>query len=106
MRVLGIFPQLNEAMHDSKLLALALGYRILYGVLGGYLVARLAPFAPLGHALVSGVLGMIMGTLGAFAMWGLGPNWYPVVLAATALPCAWLGGLLGRNDANYSTAKP
>ena len=25
-----------------------------------------------------------------------GPHWYPLALVATALPCAWLGGRLGR----------
>jgi hypothetical protein len=22
----------------------------------------------------------------------LGPAWYPIAIAATALPCAWIGG--------------
>jgi len=26
----------------------------------------------------------------------LGPIWYPIALALTALPCAWLGGILYR----------
>jgi hypothetical protein len=99
MHALGLFPGLGKPILDSKLLALAFGYRLLYGVLGGYVIARLAPFAPLGHAVASGVVGMVLSTIGAVTMWGLGPNWYPVALAATALPCAWLGGTLGRNSA-------
>jgi hypothetical protein len=29
-------------------------------------------------------------------MWNLSPPWYPVLLAASALPSAWLGGVLHR----------
>lgn len=30
----------------------------------------------------------------------LGPAWYPILIALTALPCAWLGGRLAlRGDA-------
>ena len=47
------------------------------------------------HAL--GVIGTILSILGAIAMWDFGPNWYPVLLAASALPSAWLGGLLYRS---------
>ena len=99
MHALGLFPGLGKPILDSRLLAIAFGYRLLYGVLGGYVIARLAPFAPLGHAVASGFVGMVLSTIGAVTMWGLGPNWYPVVLAATALPCAWLGGTLGQNSA-------
>ena len=96
MHALGVFPALNKPPNDSRLLALALGYRVVYGVLGGYVIARLAPFAPMGHALASGAVGLVVGAIGAIAMWGYGPNWYPLALAATAIPCAWLGGLLER----------
>jgi hypothetical protein len=27
---------------------------------------------------------------------GLGPRWFPIALVVSALPCAWLGGLLHR----------
>jgi hypothetical protein len=93
---LGIYPPLGQPMESTALLMLALGYRTLYGVLGGYIVARLAPYAPMGHALVSGGIGLVLSTIGAIVMWNFGPNWYPIALAATALPCGWLGGLLHR----------
>ena len=95
MHRLGLFPALGHPITDSRLLALAFGYRLIYGVLGGYLIARLAPLAPMGHALLYGVVGLALSTAGAIVMWGVGPNWYPVALAVTALPCAWLGGALG-----------
>ena len=96
MHRLGVFPPPGQPMWDSRLLALAFAYRSVYGIFGGYLVARLAPYAPMGHALVSGVVGLVVSTIGAVAMWNRGPNWYPIALAVTALPYAWVGGLLGR----------
>jgi hypothetical protein len=57
------------------------------------MVARLAPYAPMGHALVSGAVGLVLGTAGAVAMWHLGSHWYPVALAITAFPNSWIGGI-------------
>lgn len=96
MHLLGVFPPPGRPMSDSRLLLLAFAYRSVYGIFGGYLVARLAPYAPMGHALVSGGIGLVVSTIGAVAMWNFGPNWYPVALAVTALPYAWIGGLLER----------
>jgi hypothetical protein len=46
------------------------------------------------HALVLGSIGLVLSIAGAVAMWDAGPAWYPLALAASALPCAWLGGRL------------
>lgn len=48
------------------------------------------------HAVVLGLIGLIVGTAGAVATipMDLGPAWYPIALAVTALPCGWLGGFL------------
>jgi hypothetical protein len=93
----GILPALGRGvMNDSQSL-LAASYRTLYGIISSYVVARLAPFAPVGHALTGGAIGLVLATVGAIVTWnqGLGPHWYPVSLAVTALPSAWLGGMLG-----------
>ena len=48
------------------------------------------------------MIGFVIGTAGAIATipLHLGPAWYPIAIAATALPCAWLGGRLqGRSNA-------
>ncbi len=68
----------------------------MYGIVGGYVVARLAPRNPMRHALVMGIVGLVLSTAGVIAAtrMDLGPMWYPVVLLLTALPCAWLGGSL------------
>ena len=85
-------------MYDPALNLLALSYRIVYTVLGGYLTARLAPYSPMRHVWVYGTIGFALGLAGALATipMNLGPAWYPIAMAVTALPCAWLGGVLYR----------
>jgi hypothetical protein len=80
-----------------RLNLLALSYRILYTVLGGYITASLAPHSPMRHVFVGGILGTVIASAGAIAaisMADLGPNWYPIALAVTGFPCVWLGGVL------------
>lgn len=93
---LGVYPPWGQPMRETGLLVLAFSYRLVYDVFGCYLTARLAPRAPMLHALILGGIGTILSTLGAIGMWNFGPNWYPVLLAASALPSAWLGGVLHR----------
>jgi hypothetical protein len=95
---LRVYPPWGQPMAGSLFL-LATAYRIVYSILGGYITARLAPHAPLRHALILGLIGLVPGIGGvmvAIAKPELGPLWYPVALAVTGLPCAWLGGVLYR----------
>ena len=91
----GVFPALGQKM-SAALFVLATVYRTLYGVVGSYVTARLAPDRPMGHALVGGLIGVALSTLGAVVTWNkdLGPHWYPLALIVTAMPTAWLGGKL------------
>jgi hypothetical protein len=85
-------------MVGTGLYVLALSYRIVYAVLGGFVTARLAPRAPMRHVTVLPVIGLVLGIVGAIAAvtrGDLGPNWYPIAIAVTAYPCTWLGGRLG-----------
>jgi hypothetical protein len=98
MHDLGVFPPKEEPMRDVSDNLLALGYRSVYAVLGAYVAARMAPEAPMRHALILGGIGMVPGVLGVVAstQMDLGPIWYPVALVVTTLPCAWLGGTIYR----------
>jgi hypothetical protein len=91
----GFYPSLGQPTSSSQLAA-ALGYRTLYGILSAWVTARLAPYNPLGHALVGGAIGMLIALVGAIGTWNLnlGPRWYPVALVVLALPTAWIGGKL------------
>jgi hypothetical protein len=98
LHVLKVYPPWGEPMPQPALNALALSYRIVFTIFGGYLAARIAPRNPMQHAMTLGLIGVVMGTLGAVATipMHLGPAWYPIAIAATALPCAWIGGALYR----------
>jgi len=92
--VLAVYPPWGVPMYEPGLNALALSYRIVYGVLGGAIVSRLAPRAPMRHAMILGVIGTVVATLGAavtITRYDLGPSWYPIALAVVALPTTWLG---------------
>jgi hypothetical protein len=77
-------------MNDAQYLFAAL-YRVVYGVLGGYVTARFAPDRPMQHALALGAVGFVLSTAGAIAMWDVGPSWYPLAVIAMTFPCAWAG---------------
>jgi hypothetical protein len=93
----GVFPPYGEPMAGA-LFVLALAYRIVYAVAGSYVTARLAPDRPMQHALLLGVIGVVLSTAGTVATWGrgpeFGPKWYALAVIAIALPCAWAGARL------------
>ena len=93
----GVFPPWGQPMSDALFL-LATAYRIVFGVAGCYIAARLAPDRPMQHALALGVVGFAVSILGAVATWdrgpAFGPHWYPVAIIAITMPCAWAGGRL------------
>ena len=98
LHVLEVYPPWGQAMHDPGLCLLALAYRCVYAVAGSYIAARLAPRNPMRHALVLGIIGFVLSLAGAIATipMNLGPAWYPIAIVVTAMPCAWLGGVLHR----------
>ncbi len=101
LHVLAIYPPWGEPMYEPGLNLLALSYRILFTILGGYLAASLAPYSAMRHVTIVGIIGTVTGTAGAIAaitMADLGPDWYPIALAVTGFPCVWLGGLIHRSQ--------
>ncbi|MFA6603379.1 MAG: hypothetical protein WCT10_00890 [Patescibacteria group bacterium] len=91
----GVFPPaVHPEAYTAWMLALALGYRSIYTIAGGYLTARLAKSRPMRHVAGLMVLGGIGGVAGAVSGWNLGNHWYPVLLAATGPLFVWLGGKL------------
>ena len=93
----GIYPPWFQPMSTSLWL-LAIAYRMMDGTIGGYVVARLAPDRPIAHALILGIIGLLLSSAGAIATWNqgpeFGPRWYPLALIMVSLPCALLGGFL------------
>lgn len=85
-----VFPPLavqQEQRFDTPWMV-ALAYRGVYAVAGGYVTAALAPNRPVRHAVVLGVVGIVLGVV---ATWGITPAWFNVLLVVLGLPCVWLG---------------
>jgi len=95
LHAIGIVPAQNQSW-PNHLLVVAVAYRSIYGVISAYVIAWLAPNRPMGHALFAGALGLVVSALGAAAAWSstIGQHWYPVTLALTTLPTAWIGAKL------------
>lgn len=94
LRVTGILPGPDQVASNPVLL-LATVYRTIYGILGSYITARLAPFRPMAHAMIFGFMGLVANILGTVSTWNkgpaFGPHWYPITLIVLALPTAWAG---------------
>ena len=100
--LLHVYPPWGVPMWDPKLNALALSYRLIIDTFGSYLTAKLAPYAPLRHAVIGGFIGLVLSLLGGgvAVKAGMGPLWYPVVLAVSSPITAWIGGrMFVRNSA-------
>jgi hypothetical protein len=97
LHAMKVFPPWGQRSPDG-LLALATGYRTVYCVAAAYLTGWLAPYRPLRHAMVGGVVGFLVNIAGTVATWNGGPayepHWYPIALIVLALPSAWLGGFV------------
>lgn len=97
MHAIGLLPSLGEPA-SSPMLMVATVYRSIYGVVGSYIAARLAPSQPMSHALILGFAGFVVSIVGAAVTWNkgpaFGPHWYPVALIVLAIPTAWVGGKL------------
>ena len=97
LHAMKVFPPWDQRVPDG-LLALATFYRTVYCVAAAYLSGRLAPYRPVLHAMVGGVVGFLVNIAGTVATWNGGPayeaHWYPIALIVLALPSSWLGGFL------------
>jgi MFS family permease len=93
LHLVGYYPPLGEPMDDRQSLV-ATAYRIVIGIAGAWIAARLAPAKPMKHVLILGILGAIVCLAGLAATWnrGLGPHWYPIALAVLSIPQSLVGG--------------
>lgn len=95
----GVFPPAGEPMSDGRWL-LATAYRAVYGVVGCYLAARLAPFRPALHVWTLAAIGVAVGTAAGLATRGMGagfgPDWFVLAVAVLPVPAAMAGLALVR----------
>ena len=96
LEAMAVLPAIGQQPMNDLQSGIAAAYRTLYAVISSYIVARLAPYRPMQHALVGAGIGMVLATAGAVVTWNksLGPHWYSLALVALALPTGWLGAKL------------
>ena len=92
------FGQFSNSPWTGTLFLLAMAYRMVDGIAGSYIAARLAPRRPMQHSLILGAVGIVLSSIGAVVTWNkgpaFGPHWFPIALIVIAMPCAWAGGRL------------
>lgn len=98
LHIVEVYPPWGQGMWETSDNVLALSYRIVIGVMSGYIVAKLAPKAPIKHALTLGAIGTVLTVAGTFAAMSmsLGPLWYPVLLAVSLIPTVYVGAKLAQ----------
>src|SRR5262245_4418712 len=69
----GVFPEDPTGMTTGDWV-LALSYRLLIAIGGGWITARLAQTRPLLLAVVLGIIGTVVGLAGLAAAWMMRPN--------------------------------
>jgi hypothetical protein len=92
----GVFPPMGQAM-SAGLWCLAISYRAVFTLLGGWIAGRLDPAKSMKAPLILTGLGAVLGLLGvgvAYSKPEMGPLWYAWGVALTGPPCSWLGGHL------------
>ena len=96
LHMLNVYPPWGQPMWESGDNLLALGYRSVFTVLGGYVTAKLAPSNPMRHVLILATIGFVVGVVAAIGTipMNLGPAWYPIALAVTGPVFTWVGGKL------------
>ena len=65
-----VYPPMEQPI-GNRLALLATSYRIIIGVAGAWLTARLAPDKPIKHAMILGYVGTILGLIGVITTWNL-----------------------------------
>jgi hypothetical protein len=95
VEALGIFPpQSDPNAVVWWMLVIALTYRTVYTVLGGYITAWLAPNNTMRHVWILAFLGLLGGTAGLISHLDTPQLWYPIMLVVLAIPSVWFGGYL------------
>lgn len=90
----GLFPPPGSGMFIWWMLVLALLYRGIYTITGGFITALISPYKPMFHAFVLGLIGVAVCIIGAIVNRDNSAVWYPITLTLITLPCALLGGWL------------
>jgi hypothetical protein len=94
LRAAGIFPP--STLDANWMLALAIIYRCIFDIAGGYLTAFIAPASKMRYASALGAVVTALAVMVFIAAmaYGVGLFWNPLIVAILSFPCVWLGGKL------------
>jgi hypothetical protein len=88
----GVYPPWGQPYFDAPLWCLALSYRFIITIFAAYVTAAIAKDGAKRALLISGIMGTLLWASGTYFMRGMGPVWYGVVGAVTAIPLVLIGG--------------
>jgi hypothetical protein len=74
---------------------MALIYRAIFTVFGGFVTAHISASQPMRQVIILAVIGSILGGLGTIANWELAQatgEWYAIALFLISPLCIWWGG--------------
>ncbi len=96
LHAMDIMPRLTVLPTNDALLALA--YRSVFTILGGFVTAKLAPRNAMKHVWILACIGLLggLGGVAAATSQGFGPAWYAWAIAIEAIPLVWLGGKMAK----------
>jgi len=97
--------QADGSTVSAPILLLTIAYVGLYAALGCYLAARMAPSAPMRHALVLGVVQLSFTIADTVFTWGKFPVWYRALSLTLVMMWAWLGGRMREQEAPQPSSR-
>ncbi|HYR07951.1 MAG TPA: hypothetical protein VEQ60_09290 [Longimicrobium sp.] len=83
---------------NTAALLVICAYVALFGILGCYVTARLAPSRPLLHALIMGGIALAMSIPVTMSVWNDTPVWFNVYNLLAVMPYAWIGGTIRERE--------
>jgi hypothetical protein len=95
--LMAVRPELQpgEPITGTAVLAVLIGYSVVLSIMAGWVAARLAPKAPVGHAAVLAAIQLAIGIAVQASAWTLFPVWYHVIFLGLVVPATVYGGTLG-----------
>jgi FtsH-binding integral membrane protein len=85
----------DRTAQGPKLLAITLIYTAVFGVIGGYVAARIGQVRPIMHSSIVGAIVLALSAAATVFMWSTAPPWYHVATLIVVLPVAIIGGKIG-----------
>ncbi|HWK90165.1 MAG TPA: hypothetical protein VNP72_09225 [Longimicrobium sp.] len=96
------FPE-GAMITDRAVLFGSMAYVAFFAISGCYLAARLAPSAPMRHAMILGVLGQVTTiAMMVTVAWATAPAWYNLLNLILVMPFAWIGGALREREVAHA----